>query len=142
MLRTVQHVVHAAFFHLAAGVHHDDALAHLGDDAQVVRDQHDGRAQAGLDVAQQVQDLRLDGDVQRGRGFVGDQDLRVAGQRHGDQDALALAAGELVRQAVQAFGRLGDADLAQQFNDAGTALGAVKRRVAHQYRGDLRADGQ
>ena len=62
--------------------------------------------------------------------------------RHGDQDALALAAGEFVRQAVQALGRLGDADLAQQFNDAGAALGAVKPGMAYQHLVDLRADGQ
>jgi hypothetical protein len=46
--------------------------------------------------AQQVEDLRLDGDVERRGGLVGDQQVRVADQRHGDHDALAQAAGELV----------------------------------------------
>ena len=43
-------------------------------------------------AAQQVKDLRLDGHVQGRGGLVGDQQLRVAGQRHGDHDALAHAA--------------------------------------------------
>ena len=35
-------------------------------------------------------------------GLVGDQEVRVAGQRHGDHHALAHAAGELVRVVVDA----------------------------------------
>ena len=44
-----------------------------------------------------VEDLRLDGDVERGGRLVGDQHLRIAGQRHGDHGALAHAAGQLMR---------------------------------------------
>ena len=46
---------------------------------------------------QQPQDLRLDGDVERGRRLVGDQQRRAAHQRHGDHHALAQAAGKLMR---------------------------------------------
>ena len=45
----------------------------------------------------QVEDLRLDRDVERGGRLVGDQQLRIAGERHGDHHALAHAARELVR---------------------------------------------
>ena len=55
------------------------------------------RAQA----VDEVEDLRLHGDVERGRRLVGDEQLRIAGERHGDHHALALAAGELVRIAVE-----------------------------------------
>ncbi|KAG0746595.1 hypothetical protein G6F24_015688 [Rhizopus arrhizus] len=139
MLRTVQHVVHAAFFHLAAGVHHDDALAHLGDDAQVVRDQHDGRAQAGLDVAQQVQDLRLDGDVQRGGGLVGDQYLGLARQRHGDHGALTHAAGQLI--GIFAHAARGVRDLHQLQQLLGLRQGVAARQplVQHERFADLLA---
>ena len=44
----------------------------------------------------------LHGDVERGRGLVGDQQLRLAGERDRDRDALAHAAGELVREARRA----------------------------------------
>ena len=50
-----------------------------------------------LQLAHQIEDLRLDRDVERGRRLVGDQQLRVAGERHRDHHALAHAARELVR---------------------------------------------
>ena len=40
--------------------------------------------------------------------------LRVAGERDGDHDALAHAAGELMRIARKALIRIGDAELRQQ----------------------------
>ena len=80
-----------------AGVHDRDLVGHLGDDAEVVRDDHDGRAELALQALDQLEDLRLDGHVERGRRLVGDQQLRVVGQRHRDHRALAHAAGELVR---------------------------------------------
>ena len=51
----------------------------------------------GDEGAQQVEDLRLDRDVERRRRLVGDQQLRLAGERHRDHRALAHAARELVR---------------------------------------------
>ncbi len=62
------------------------------------------RPKLALQVAQQVQHLRLDRDVQRRDGLVGDQQLRFQRQRAGDADPLALAAGELVRVAVVVLG--------------------------------------
>ena len=50
-------------------------------------------------VSQHVEDLRLHGDVQRGGGFVADQQVRIVGDRDRDHHPLALAAGELVREA-------------------------------------------
>ncbi len=47
--------------------------------------------------ADELQDLGLDRHVERGGRLVGDEELRVAGERHGDHDALAHAAGQLVR---------------------------------------------
>ena len=54
----------------------------------------------GLQLAHQVEDLRLDGDVERRRRLVGDQQLGLGGQRHGDHHPLRLPARQLVRVAV------------------------------------------
>ena len=75
-----------------AGVHHRHLVGHLGDHAEIVRDQDDRHAGLLLQVAQQVEDLRLHGDVERGGRLVGDQQVGLAGQRHGDHHALAHAA--------------------------------------------------
>ena len=49
-----------------------------------------------LQFQHQLQDLGLDGDIERGGRLVGDQEARFAGQRHGDHGPLAHATRELV----------------------------------------------
>ena len=56
-----------------------------------------------LDLLHQVHDLRLDGHIQGGNGFIRNDQLRVHDQRPGDPDPLALSAGELVGIAVGVF---------------------------------------
>ena len=64
-----------AVLHRPAGVHHEHVVGDLGDHSEVVRDQDDRRAELALQRAQQLEDLRLHGDVERGRRLVGDQQL-------------------------------------------------------------------
>ena len=82
-----------------AEVHHRDAVADVLHDREVVGDEEVGQAELALEVLEQVDDLRLDGDVERGDRLVADDELRVQRQGSGDADALALAAGELVRES-------------------------------------------
>ena len=81
--------------------HDHDAVGDLGDHAHVVGDEEHRHALLVLQRLDQLQDLRLDGDVERGGRLVGDQQLRPAGQRHRDHHALAHAAGEAVRIFVR-----------------------------------------
>ena len=62
-------------------------------------------AQLPLQVLQQVDDLRLDRDVERRHRLVADDQVGFRSQRAGDADALALAAGELVRPAICGIAR-------------------------------------
>ena len=57
-----------------------------------MRDEQVGQPQLLLQLLKQRQDLRLDGDVQRGGGFVQHQNGRLQDQRPGDGYALALPA--------------------------------------------------
>ena len=59
------------------------------------------------DVGEQVEDLGLDRDVERGDRLVQDQHARLGGERAGDRDALALAAGQRPRQGGRSAGRRG-----------------------------------
>ena len=54
-----------------------------------------------LQLQDELQDLVLDGHVERRRRLVGEQQLRLARQRDRDHHALAHAAGELVRIVVE-----------------------------------------
>ena len=61
-----------------AAVHDGDAVAHRADDGEVVRDEQVGEPEVVLQVLQQVEDLRLDRDVERGDRLVADDQLRVS----------------------------------------------------------------
>ena len=79
-------------------------------------DEEDGHAALVAELAEDVEDLGLDGDVQGGGGLVGDEQLGVAGEGHGDHDALLLPAGHLVGVGVDPPLGIGDADLVEQLD--------------------------
>jgi hypothetical protein len=85
------------------GVHHRDPVGASGDHPQIVGDQDHRHAQALPQVVDQLQDLLLDGHVQGGGRLVGDEQLRLAGQRHRDHHPLAHPTGELVRVLADAL---------------------------------------
>ena len=62
---------------------------------KIVRDEQIRQSEPLLQVQQQVDDARLDRDVEGGHRFVEREDLRLQCQRAGDADALLLPAGEL-----------------------------------------------
>jgi hypothetical protein len=78
------------------------------------------QAELRLEVLEQVQDLRLDGHVQRGHRLVGDDEAGPQGERAGDADALALAAAEGVGKAAHILGA--EPDAAEQLGHALLAL--------------------
>ena len=82
--------------HNLAAVHNHHIIRHLVDHAQVMGDEHDGRTVFLLQGVHQVQNLGLNGHVQGGGGLIGNQQLGLAGQGHGDHDTLAHTAGQLV----------------------------------------------
>ena len=67
---------------------------------QVVGDEQVGQVELGLQVLHQVDDLGPDRHVEGRDRLVGDDEVGLDRQGAGDADALALAAGELVRVAV------------------------------------------
>ena len=101
-----------------AVLHHADPVGDLAHDAEVVGDEQKRHAEPLLQVLQQREDLRLHGDVERRGRLVGDQQIGLVGERHRDHHALALAAGKLVRIALEPALRIADADLGQHLDDA------------------------
>src|SRR5258706_2049207 len=83
-----------------AALHHGDAVADLGCDAQVVRDEQHRELQPLANLSKQIEDLSLDRDVESRQRLVGDEDVRLQRQRPREADALALAAGEFMGVAV------------------------------------------
>ncbi len=114
VVRVVEDLVDGAVLDGAAAVHDHDLVGDLGHHAEVVGDGDDAALVPLLHLADDVDDLRLDGDVQRRGGLVGDEDVGVAADGHGDHGALAHAAGELERVLVDALLGVGDADPVEQ----------------------------
>ena len=100
--------------HLAC-VHHHRAVGVAGNDPHIVGDQQDCHTEVLLQVVEQGQDLRLDRDIESGGRLVGDQQFRLAGERHGDHDALAQAARKLVRVVTQTLRGVRHAHQAEHF---------------------------
>ena len=77
-----------------------------------------------------AEDLRLHGDVESRGRLVGDQHLRIAGERDGDHDALAHPAGELVRILAKALLGVGHAHRLQRRDRRRLRRGAAETRDA------------
>src|SRR5439155_1767155 len=80
------------------------APADMLDDGDVVGDEEVGKPELLLQIAEQVDDLRLNRDVERRNRLVADDKPRVERQRAGNADALALSARKFVREAVERLG--------------------------------------
>ena len=94
----------------AARVHNRDAIGDFGDNREIVGDPDQRGAGLGAQLLHLVDDLRLGGDIERGRRLVGNDQVRLVQHGDRDSDALAHAAGELMRIGAQALVRRRDAD--------------------------------
>ena len=101
--RPLEHLLDRPGLDDPAAVHHAHAVRDLAHDGQIVGDEQQRHPEPLLEVLQQLQDLRLDGDVERGGRLVGDQQVGLVRERHRDHHPLALAAGELVRIGAEAL---------------------------------------
>ncbi len=87
-----------------------------------MRDEQHGQPEALAQVGEQIDDLRLNGDVERGHRLVGDDELRLDGKRPGDADPLPLPAREFVRKTLRVLGR--ETHERQELRDPFPASGA------------------
>ena len=116
-----------ADFHGSAEIHHDDVVGHVLDHRQVVADEEIGKAEPFLKIDQKVQDLALDREVEGGDGFIQHQHLRFQHQRASNGNALALAAREHMRVAVEMLRP--KAHQLQHVAGLGLAVGGFHRRA-------------
>jgi hypothetical protein len=91
----------AAVYGWTGRTYSSSEVGDVADHAEIVGDEHVRELELVLQVFEQVEDLRLDRDVERRDGLVGDDQLRGRRERPRDPDPLALPAGELVGVAVE-----------------------------------------
>ena len=101
-------------------LHDADAMREAPHQPQVMGDEEQCHSHLGLQRVEQGEDLHLYRHVERRGRLVGDQQARLAGERHRDHaGAAGCAAGEPgCGYDVDAALRLGDAGLRQQLDGA------------------------
>ena len=72
----------------------------MANDAQVMGDKQIGQSELFLKILEHIDDLRLNGDIERGDRLIADDELGIDRKRSRDTDSLALTTGELMRIAV------------------------------------------
>ena len=131
MARIAEELVGRRRLHDLAEVHYGDAIGDVFHNREIVADEDVGEPEALLQGAHQVDDLRLDRHVERRDGLVGHDQLGLDGERAGDRQPLALAAGEFVRIAAGVLGA--QSDQFQELADAGLARRfALGKAMQHQ----------
>jgi hypothetical protein len=100
--RAAAHGLRTAHLHELPQIHHAHPMAQVFHCCHIVADQQGGDASLLLDILQQVEDLRADGDIERGKWLIQGDQRRLQRKGRGNADPLALAAAELMREFVSA----------------------------------------
>ena len=140
VLRALEHRLDRPLLDHAAEVHDRHVVGDVRDHRQLVGDEDHRQAEPLGQVDEQVEDLRLDRDVEGADGLVCDQKLGLRGEAACDRDPLSLAAAQLAREPARHLGR--QADQVEQLRDARASVGAGGDAVHEQRLGDRGADGQ
>ena len=82
-------------------IHDCCSVRDIIDHRQIVGNEHHGQSHFLFQLCQQVQNLRLDRNVQSRGRFVGNDQLRCETQCTGDANSLPLTARELVRKTIE-----------------------------------------
>ena len=98
MRRGIQQAITRRIFDDAPRIEHQHPIAESGHQRQVVADEQQCPVVPMGQSFEQRQDLGLDRHVERGRCFIGDQQIRLVRQGHGNGHTLTLATRELVRE--------------------------------------------
>ena len=87
------------FNHLAE-IHHTDPVGNMADNTDIMCNEKVGQVHLGLQIFKHIDDLGLYGHIQGGNWLIAYNEFRFDCQCTGDPDALLLAAGKLMWEAV------------------------------------------
>lgn len=98
-------------------LHDSNPVSQPAHDVQVVGNKQQAHVQFLLEFIEQVQNLGLYGDIQRGGRFIRNQQAGLSQQCHGNHYPLALTTGKLVREIRQPSCRLTNANTFKTTDD-------------------------
>jgi len=138
MVRTVEDNGGRSELHQPAQVQHRNSIGDVADHPKVVGDENVRDSPLGLELHQQVEDGRLDRDVQRRSRFVANNQSRLTGEGTRDCHALLETTGELFWASREIA--LGKTDRARELEqpclqrspgDAGQLLQRAAKNAPH-----------
>ena len=141
MSGTVKYIIYAAMLNDFSGIHHRDLICHPGYHTEVMGNQNDRHAGLFLEVIQQIENLRLDGYVQRRGRLVGNQNRGFTGDGHGDHGPLQHAPGKFEGVLSGPLRRFRNLAQFEQLDGFGESLPVAVAPMHLQGFGDLIADG-
>jgi len=121
--------------------HNQNTIRKIGDDAEVVGDEEDRHAELIAEIAKEIENLGLDGDIEGGGGFIGDEKFGLAGEGHGDHGALLHSARKLVGIIARTEFGIADADEFEETSNFGGGARKFGLMEAEGF-GDLESDGE
>ena len=92
-----------------AEVHDGDHVADDSHHMEIVTDEQVGESQAFFEVEQEIDDLRLNRDIEGAGGLIRNDEIGLDTQGASDEESLTLSARELVRVSVDDIGAESDA---------------------------------
>jgi hypothetical protein len=119
-----------------------DLVAETRRHSHVVGDENESSARLLADRSHQVQDLRLHGDIEGRRRFVGNDQSGSARQGHRNHHPLPHASRELVRIKIEPTLRIGDAHLPKKLQGSLTGGPVAGSLVNDQGLGQLIPHGK
>ena len=141
MLSLEHHIAHRSHFDDAPGVHHGHPVGGFGDHAHVVGHQHHRRAMIVAEPLQERDDLGLNRNIERRRGFVGNHQPGLGTKRQRNHHALTHPARELMRIVVDALAGRRYAGFLQKIDGTLAGLAVGDRQVRGDGFHQLAADG-
>ena len=90
MLRVREHAPGGTLFDDPALEHYGRPVSDVTNDTEVVGDEQIRQTELHLEIREQVQNLRLNGNIQRRHGLICHDQLRLDAERAGDSYALSL----------------------------------------------------
>ena len=95
MVRPAKDGFRIRFFHHAPEIHDHHAIRQMFHHTKIMADEKIGQIKFFPEAHEQVQDLRLDRNIQRRHGLITHNEIRLHRQRACNADTLALPAREL-----------------------------------------------
>ncbi|MNE84306.1 hypothetical protein D3C80_1812010 [compost metagenome] len=97
MSRIIENLFSSTHFNNLPGIHNRYTVSHSGNYPKVMGDEDNRCIDLLLQILHQIENLCLNGYVERSCRLVGNQQLRVGRKCHSDYDTLTHPAAELMR---------------------------------------------